>query len=445
MTTPPATRYAKSGDVNVAYQVSGEGASIDLVWAPGTVSHLDLDWERRAWFWERFHGFCRLIRFDKRGTGLSDRVTDVASLEERTDDIRAVMDDAGSERAVIMGSSEGGSMAMLFAATFPERTRALILRGAQPRWVWAPDMPWAIPEDAYRRQVEVLATHGVTEEYLRGYGGGYGDEPTAAEIEREMRYVRAGASPAALAALERMNLQIDVREILPTIRVPTLILNATGDPVSPIEGARSLAERIPNARLFEYESSSHVPASRAEATLLLDQIEEFVTGTRPAPPGDTILATVLFTDIVDSTAIQARVGDLAWKHLIERHHAIVRGLLGRYGGLEQDTAGDGFYARFDGPARAIRCAREIGEAVRDLGIEIRAGVHTGECEIADGKCAGLSVTIGARVMSQAGRSEVLVSQTVKDLTVGSGLVFDDAGEHELKGVPDGWRLYRVAG
>jgi class 3 adenylate cyclase len=370
-------------------------------------------------------------------------MTDVAWLEERTDDIRAVMDDAGSERAAILGSSEGGSMAMLFAATFPERTRALILRGAQPRWVQGPDWPWGIPEDEYRDLVDSLAVNGVDEEYILGWGGGYGHELTPAEIEQEMRFFRAGASPSALAALERMNAQIDVRGILPSIKAPTLILNATGDPVSPIEGARYLAGQIPNARLFEYESDSHVPATRAEAMRLLDEVEEFVTGTRPVPPSDTILATVLFTDIVDSTAIQARVGDLAWKELIERHHEIVRDLLSRYGGLEQDTAGDGFFARFDGPARAIRCASEIGRALQALGIQIRAGLHAGECEIADGKCAGLSVTIGARVMALADRNEVLVSQTVKDLTAGSGLTFADAGEHELKGVPDRWRLYRV--
>jgi pimeloyl-ACP methyl ester carboxylesterase len=415
------------------------------VWAPGTVSHLDLDWEARSFFWDRLAGFARLIRFDKRGTGLSDRLTDIASLEERIDDIRAVLDAVGSERAVIAGSSEGGSMAMLFAATYPQRTRALIVRGAQARWVWAPDMPWGISEDEYLRQVEELAQHGVTEEYIRGFGAGYGHELTAEEIEDEMRYFRAGASPAALADLERMNFQIDVRDILPSIQAPTLILNASHDPVSAIEGARYLAERIPNARLFEYESSSHIPASREEATMLLDEIEQFVTGTRPAPHSDRILTTVLFTDIVDSTRRAGEMGDARWKELLAAHDVRARAEFARFSGVEVDHAGDGFLVRFDGPARAVRCAQAVGESVRGLGILIRAGLHTGEVELTPEGIKGLAVHIGARVSAMAGADEVLVSSTVRDLTVGSGLVFEDAGDHELKGIPDPWRLFRVAG
>jgi pimeloyl-ACP methyl ester carboxylesterase len=444
----PRTRYAKSGDVNIAYQVGGE-ADIDLVFAPGTVSHLDLDYDFDApgslWEWERFLSFSRFIRFDKRGTGLSDRVAHVASLEDRTDDIRAVLDAVGSERAVILGHSEGGSMACMFAATHPERTRALIIWGGQASWLRRPGMSWGIPREEYEQVVADLEVNGVTESYIRGWGAGLGDEIATEDLEGVIRYFQAGASPASIAALERMNMEIDVRDILPSIRVPTLIVNATHDPISPIEGARYLVERIPGARLFEYEDSTHVPTSREQESLILDEIEEFVTGSRPAPVHDRVLATVLFTDIVDSTSRGAALGDHAWREVREAHDRAVRGQLAQYHGREVKTMGDGFLATFDGPGRAVRAAAGIVEAVRPLGIEIRAGLHTGEIELDGDDVAGLAVAIGARVGALAGPSQVLVSSTVKDLTVGSGLVYQDAGEHELKGVPDRWRLYRVVG
>jgi class 3 adenylate cyclase len=444
----PETRYARSDDVSIAYQVSGSGP-IDLVSAPGTVSHLDLeiDWDDPfdTWYMERFHAFSRLIRFDKRGTGMSDRVTDAPTLEERTDDIRAVMDAVASDVAVIFGASEGGAMACLFAATHPDRTRALIVWGGQARWVREPDLPWGIPAEEYGTLIEELAAHGVTEDYVRGWGFGVGDEATPEVVDELIRYVRAGASPASLAALERMNMEIDIRDILSAISVPTLIINASEDPVSPIDGARYLAERIPDARLFEYPGGTHFPSEQQDWSLILDEIEEFVTGTRPPEPVDRVLSTVLFTDIVGSTERAAQLGDRAWKDLLARHDGLARRQVERHRGRFVDATGDGLFATFDGPARAVRCARAIGDAVGKLGLQIRAGCHAGEVELAGEQVRGMAVHIGARVAALAGPSEVLVSSTVKDLVVGSGLAFEDAGEHELKGVPGRWRLYRVTG
>jgi len=443
----PQTQYATTRDgVHIAYQVAGD-AEIDLIEAPGTVSHLDLQYRfdnpDELYEWNRMLAFCRYIRFDKRGTGLSDRVTDVASLEERTDDIRAVMDAAGSERAAIMGISEGGSMAMLFAALYPERTRVLIVWGGQATWLRSLDTPWGETREQYQRMVDDLAEHGVTEEYIRGGGAGFGDEVSDDTIQELMRYFQAGASPASIAALERMNMEIDIRDILPSIQVPTLIVNSNHDPISPIEGARYLAERIPNARLFEYESKTHFPTTPEGNALILDEIEEFVTGTRPAPPTDRVLTTILFTDIVDSTKRAAGLGDANWKALLGQHDTVARGRIERFGGRYVNTTGDGLVAMFDGPARAVNCARDLIDAVGSLGLQIRAGVHSGEVELVGDDVRGLAVHIGARVGALAGASEVWVSSTVKDLAVGSGLVLEDAGEHELKGVPDRWHLYRV--
>jgi class 3 adenylate cyclase len=336
-------------------------------------------------------------------------------------------------------------MAMLFAATYPERTRALIVWAGQATYLRTPDTPWGISRDDYQRLVDDLAEDGVSEDYIRGGGAGFGEEISDATVRELMRYFQAGASPASIAALERMNMEIDIRDILPSIQVPTLIVNASHDPISPIEGARYLAARIPDVRLFEYEGNTHVPATREGDAMILDEIEEFVTGTRPAPPTDRVLTTILFTDIVDSTKRAATLGDAEWKRLLGQHDALAHGRIERFGGRYIESTGDGLLATFDGPARAIRCAKDLIGAVGSLGLEIRAGAHSGEVELAGDAVRGLAVHIGARVAALAGASEVWVSSTVKDLAVGSGLAFEDAGEHGLKGVPDRWRLYRVVG
>ncbi len=424
----------------IAYQVIGEDNPIDLVLAPGTVSHLDLDWGSSLH--QRLSSYSRLITFDKRGTGLSDRGVYAATLEERTDDIRAVMDAARSERAVVFGFSEGGSMASVFAATYPQRTRGLLMWGTMPRWVSTDDYPWGFDPEEHARIVAEMAERGATVEYLTGKGAGMADA-TEAELEDVLRYFRSAASPTQMAALERMNRDMDIRGILPTIHVPTLVLNRIGDPVAPIEAVREMAARIPGARLIEFPGDTHRISGTTEAEAILSAIEEFVTGERPAPTIDRVLTTVLFIDIVGSTERAAAVGDRAWRDLLAAYHRRARAELVRFGGLEIDTAGDGTFATFDGPARAVRCAQAVGAAVRSLGLRIRAGVHTGEVELAGDDVRGIAVHIGARIAALAGPSEVLVSSTVKDLTAGSGLVFEDRDAHELKGVPERWHLYAV--
>ena len=439
----PETKYALSGDTYVAYQVTGNGP-VDLVWAPGTVSHLDLDWDTpvRAHFFERVSAFCRLIRFDKRGTGLSDRPLKMATLEERTDDIRAVMDAVGSERATILGFSEGASMACLFAATYPARTRSLIVWGGQARWVRADDYPWGQTPEDYERMIQDVQEHWPSIEYIVGPGAGYGRDVDPAVLEAVLRYFRAAANPSAVAAYERMNAQIDIRPILPTIRVPTFVMNRTADPVAHIDAARDLAVRIPGARLVEFPGAIH-PMFMIDPERVLAEIEEFVTGGRSPEMAERILATILFVDIVGSTERAAELGDAAWRHLLDLYYTVARKEIARFRGREMDTAGDGFFATFDGPARAICCALAIEDGVKQLDIEVRAGVHTGECEPMGDKLGGIAVHIAARVLAQAGPSEVVVSSTVKDLVAGSGLKFEDSGSHVLKGVPGEWRLYRA--
>ena len=440
----PETKYARSGDLMIAYQVTGEGNPVDLVFAPGLVSHLDLDWEdpgEERWI-EHVSSYCRFIRFDKRGTGLSDRGVYAATLEERTDDIRAVIDAAGSERAVIFGYSEGGCMACVFAATYPDRTRGLLLWGTMPRWVRVEDYPWGFERDEHTRIVADMAERGMTVEYLTGQGARM-THASEGELAEALRYCRAAASPTQMAALERMNQDMDIRDILPTIGVPTLILNRTTDPVAPIEAVRYMASRIPDARLVEFAGESHGWSVGPDDEEINDAIQEFVSGERPHPRVDRVLTTVLFTDIVGSTAKAAELGDASWNGLLRHHHEQVRRQLTAHQGVERDTAGDGFFATFDGPARAVRCALAIGSALRDLGLEIRAGVHTGEVELTDEGIRGIAVHIGARISAIADASEVLVSSTVKDLVAGSGLTFEDAGEHQLKGIPDRWHVYRV--
>jgi class 3 adenylate cyclase/pimeloyl-ACP methyl ester carboxylesterase len=445
----PETLYARTSDgVHVAYQILGNGP-VDLVWIPGFVSHLEFAWTHPtlARLYRRIAAFSRLILFDKRGTGMSDRVAPdyYPDLETRMIDVQAVMDAAGSERAAILGLSEGGPMAMLFAATYPERTIALIAYGETPRYAWAPDFPWG---DTDERLDEWIAddrarwgTNAWAADELRSWAA-----PSLADDQAEVEFfatlVRMGASPGAGETLWRMNHQIDVRAILPAIRVPTLEIAREGDPVPPPDGYT--AKLIPGCKYVRLPGGDHFPwAGDVEA--LVAEIEGFIRSVQHEEAElSRVLCTVLFTDIVDSTSQAAAMGDRQWREVVDEHHRIVRGQIARYQGREVKTMGDGFLATFDGPARAIRAAAGSAEAVQRLGIEIRAGLHTGECEMLDDDVGGIAVAIGARVGALAGPSEVLVSQTVKDLVAGSGLVFEDRGEHELKGVPDRWRLYRVA-
>jgi pimeloyl-ACP methyl ester carboxylesterase len=437
---PPETRYAKSGDVNIAYQVVGEGP-LDLVLVPGFISHLELDWQGAGYahMLERLSSFARLIRFDKRGTGLSDRPGGLPDLETRMDDVRAVMDAVGCERAALMGYSEGGPLSMLFAATYPERTTSLVLYGTYAkRRDPDDDYPWCATWEERQAYADDVEREWGSEADL----GTMAPNAGAADVEWWRSRARAAASPGAAKALILMNSNIDVRGILATIHVPTLVLHRTGDRDSRPEEGRYIAERIPGATFVELGGDDHSPWF--EPDQILDEVEEFLTGVRRGPEVDRVLATVLFTDIVGSTKRAVELGDRRWRSLLEQHHATVRRELARFRGREVDTAGDGFLATFDGPARAVRCAQAIRGAVRSLGIDITAGVHVGEIEVADGGAiAGVAVHIGSRVAEQAAPGEVLVSSTVRDLVAGSGLDFEPRGTHQLKGVPGEWRLYAV--
>jgi class 3 adenylate cyclase len=437
----PITRYARSDDVCIAYQVTGDGP-IDVVFAPGTMSHLDMDWEspRRAMYFEKFSQFCRLIRFDKRGTGLSDRPTQMATLEVRTDDIRAVMDAVGIQRAHIFGVSEGGSMASLFAAMYPERTQSLMIWGSQAKWINTPDHPWGLTLEEHNAMIAMCHDGWPTLEYIIGPGAGLGKDAEPAQIEWMMRTMRAAASPSAVRAYEEMNALIDTRPILPTIKVPALVMNRTGDSCAYVDAARDLAKRIPGARFIEYPGNSH-SMMLDDMDAILSDIQEFITGERPAESADRVLATVMFIDIVGSTDRAVQMGDAAWTDVLRAYYGIVRRTLAKYRGREANVAGDGFLATFDGPARAVRCALELTQAVRELGIEIRAGVHIGECEVIGDDVGGVAVHTGARIMAEASPSQVLASGTIRDLVAGSGLSFTDRGERTLKGVPGEWRLY----
>jgi class 3 adenylate cyclase len=441
----PETRYARSGDVSIAYQVLGEGP-FDVVYAPGYVSHVELIWEAAgiAAFLRGVAEHARVLVFDKRGTGMSDRVAGAPTLEERSDDIRAVMDAARSQRAALFGLSEGVPMSVVFAASHPERVSALVLYGGMARTLWAPDYLFGETERESRKgieeELEEFVTPGGTEAKARR-GFPSADEEEVQAIARVIRY---GASPGTVEALERMNIAIDVRDVLPMVSAPTLVLQQRGDPWTRAEHGRYLAQHIPGAAYVELDGADHIPTA-AMAPQLLAQVMPFLQDavTREAPEPDKVLATVLFSDIVGSTARAAELGDARWRELLAAHHGRVRAQLARFRGVELDTAGDGFFARFDGPARGIRCALAIRDAVRELGIEVRLGLHAGECEVLDAKVAGIAVAIGARVSARAAAGEVLVSQTVKDLVAGSGITFDDRGLAELKGVPGEWRLFSV--
>jgi pimeloyl-ACP methyl ester carboxylesterase len=442
----PETRYARSGDVAIAYQVFGDGP-IDLVFAPGYVSNIELGWSLsgRAQFLEALGSFARVIQFDKRGTGMSDPVRGHASLETRMEDVRAVMDAARSERAALFGVDTGGMMSIVFAATYPARTAALVLTGTAARTLWAPDHPWGATEAEYLRSVEEEEHQWGSEEHGLRAMRRYSPSLPETYASRWAAYLRQSASPGAYAAYQRMNMENDVRGVLSAIHTPTLVAHRAGDMVVDIGAGRHLAERIPGARFLELPGDDHSPFTGSTQELI-SSTQEFLEGaarqaewTEP----DRVLATVLFTDIVGSTAKAAELGDARWRELLQEHNSMVRRQLARYRGEEVDTAGDGFFASFDGPARAIRCAAAIQEDIGQLGLELRAGLHTGECELIDGKVGGIAVYIGARIAALAGPDEVVVSSTVKDLVAGSGLDFDEQGTVVLKGIPGDWRLYAL--
>jgi pimeloyl-ACP methyl ester carboxylesterase len=443
----PEVRYAASGDVHIAYAVVGNGP-IDVVFVSGWVlSNFGVPWEGSAAdFYRGMSSFARLILFDKRGLGLSDRAQGIPDLQTRMDDIRAVMDAVGSERAAIMGFSEGGPMSVLFAATYPERTAALVLYSTPLCWFRTEEYPWAATRAELRASLQseegIRGTEEWCDDWLRELAPTTASDPATRRWWR--RWVQGSASPGAIKAMSLMNSEINVCHALPAIAVPTLALNRTDDEDVPIGSMRYAADRIPGASFVELDGTDH--GWWVNSPQIVADIEPFLTGLRKRGEWDLVktnrvLATVLFTDIADSTAKLAEVGDARWRELIEAHHALIRRQLVRYSGREIDTAGDGFFASFDGPARAIRCAQAISDGVRELGLHVRAGLHTGECEVVAGKIGGIAVHIGARVAAEAQADEVVVSSTVKDLVAGSGLTFADRGHVQLKGVPGEWHLY----
>jgi class 3 adenylate cyclase len=445
----PETRYARTVDgVHIAYQVVGDGP-FDLVYVPGWISNVDVCWEipRHGAFLRRLASIARLIVFDRRGSGVSDRPPSEESfaLEYGIDDIRAVLDAAGSERAVLFGFEDGGILSAVFAASHPDRTQALVLFATYARFRHAPDYPWGWTEEQIADWEQHIRTQWGTEEFWR-----FNLEEVAPSLREDREFLRAWAwysrlcaTPGVILEIERAGHEIDARAFLPSIQAPTLVMHREGDRAEDVDQSRWIAAEIPGAKLIVLSGDDHPPFV-GDSEAVLAELERFVAALREEEATfDRALVTVLFTDIVGSTERAVELGDRAWHDLVERHHAVVRAMLARYRGREVDTAGDGFFATFDGPARAIRCAFAIADAVRALGLEIRAGLHVGEVQVTDGKVRGVAVNIGARVGALAGPSEVLVSQTVKDLVAGSGLSFDDAGERELKGIPDRWRVYRA--
>ncbi|MGH2608553.1 MAG: adenylate/guanylate cyclase domain-containing protein [Tepidiformaceae bacterium] len=438
------TRYARSGEFNIAYQVVGEGP-LDLVYVPGWVSNVDAMWDEPSYarFLSRLASFSRLIVFDKRGTGLSDSVPleKLPTLEERMDDVRAVMDAVGSPRAAVLGHSEGGNMSMLFSATYPDRTSALVLVGCYAARIRSEDYPWA-PDTADRaREFDETERQWADRSMVVSLAPSRATD--AAFVTGMTRYFRQAASPKAAAALLRMNTLIDVREILHAIRVPTLLLYRTEDRDVRVEEGRYIAARIPDARLVELPGTDHIMWA-GDADAILDEVESFLTGARRGPQPDRVLSTVLFTDLVASTELTASLGDALWRDLLERHDIAIRRELDHWRGREIKTTGDGFLATFDGPARAIRCAVAIRDDLRTLGLEVRAGIHTGEVELLEDDVRGIAVHIGSRIAAIASSGEVLVSGTVADLVHGSGIEFESRGEHDLKGVPGRWRILAVS-
>jgi class 3 adenylate cyclase len=438
----PETRYAKSGDVHIAYQVFGEG-DLDLVLVPGFTTHVELIWEDepRARFHEGLAAFARVITFDRRGSGLSDPVVDAPTLEQRMDDVRAVMDAAGSERAALVGISEGVPMSILFAATYPERVQALVCTGGMARSTYAEDYPWGTSAQALIESgTELIMPHWGDGSLIEVAMPSQADNPDARAVYGRLE--RSTASPGMLTALFQMFLELDVRDVVPSVHVPTLVLHHSGDRLVNVRHGRWLAEQMPDARMVEFEGEDHGFWSQGREEWL-GEVEEFLTGARAEPEPDRVLATVLFTDIVDSTRTASELGDRRWREVLEQHQRAVREALERFGGREVKSTGDGFLATFDGPARAIRCAIAILGSSEAAGIRVRAGLHTGECEVMGDDIGGIAVHIAARVSAQAEPLELLVSRTVKDLVAGSGIRFTDRGPHTLKGVADTWQLYAV--
>jgi class 3 adenylate cyclase len=436
----PPIQYAANGDVHIAYQVLGDGP-LDLVFVAGAITNLEVLWEmsdyRRAC--ERLASFARLILFDKRGMGLSDRVR-VGTLEERMDDMRAILDAVGSKTTVLMGVSEGGPMSILFAATYPDRTRGLVLCGAEVKEETTDDWPWG--ESTREEFEEAMDLERVVARWGKGLGADLFAPTRKGDPQLREQFGRLqvqSATPHDAVAFMRMAFEIDVRDVVPTVTAPTLIIHRVGDKICSVENARWLSRNIEGSRYVELPGENHLPFIDGDD--ILDEIQEFLTGVREPVAPDRMLATVLFTDVVGSTDRARELGDRRWRDLLERHNNIVRRDLERFRGVEIDTAGDGFFATFDGPARAIRCARSIVENVRGVGLDVRSGLHTGECELGAGSVRGIAVHTGARVASLASPGEVLVSSTVKDLVAGSGIEFTDRGVHELKGIPGEWRLY----
>ena len=441
----PRTKYARNGDLSIAYQVVGDG-SIDLVHGPGSVSHLEYAWEEPGYarYLRRLTSFSRLILFDKRGTGLSDRSAGIASMEERMDDVRAVMDAAGSARAVLFGVSESAPLACLFAATYPERTAALILYAAYASEVRQPDYPW--PPTAEERAAQIDESAATIHETW-GDVDWLADAAPSRASDPAFRtwfstFLRLGASPGAVVTLERMDAMIDVRHVLPTIRVPTLVLHRLDTRNYNVEHGRYVAARIPGARLVELPGTDYLPFV-GDTDVLIDEIEAFVTGARPVAVPDHILATVLVSEVATSAGRLVALGDRRWGDLQERFQALAGREIDRFRGRVRELTGDRVVATFDGPARAIRCAEAIGDASRDLDLPIRSGLHTGECEVRDDRVSGVAVPLAAWIATQAAADEILVSSTVKDLVAGAGLRFVDRGTRSLLGMPGDWRLFAV--
>jgi pimeloyl-ACP methyl ester carboxylesterase len=433
---PPETGYARSGELRIAYQVVGSGP-VDLVFVPGFVSNIELLWEMPEWaqFFARLAAFSRLILFDKRGTGLSDRVAGIANLEDRMDDVRAVMDAAGCERAALFGVSEGGPMSLLFAATYPQRAQALVIYGSYARY--------SMLDDAFDQRIALIDRAWGTGQYVTSLfvPSGIADDGMRDAIAR---FERQSASPSAAIAILQMNREIDVRHVLPAIHLPTLVMHRTGDMAQPIDNGRHLADNIPDARFIELPGGNHLPIFEPDIVdRIAGEAEEFLTGSRSEADIDRVLATVMFTDIVDSTKSAAELGDRQWRALLDRHDEAVRQQLLRFRGREVKNLGAAFMATFDGPARAVRCAAAISQLVRPLGIAVRSGLHTGEIELKRDDVTGIAVHIAARVAAEAAAGETIVSRTVRDLVAGSGLRFADRGIHALKGLPEEVHLYSV--